>query len=478
MPLRKSKQSQDARGKVISLVRKSHDLVEAKYLFDIWETRFFLTLISKISHRDSQGETYRIYFRDIKQAFDIRSNQSYDLLRTAALGLADKSVYVRRQGEEGTKRGRKLRLIRFVDFLEKDQDPGVVTTERHEYVDVSIDKDLYPYLLAIRKNFDPQLHRYTSYDLFFVRKLRPYGVRMYELLKQFEFRGERTLDVDEIRTMFELENQYKKFSHFYTKVIESSVNDINQHSDLCIPKVERIKRGRKIVALRFTILSKTEAEIEALRGDEPDALPSPTDEDPLEVQVRRYRDTVIDKFAVSERAFRKLLQEGFADEQIERAIQLTHRTNYQKRIKSSRAAFFVAALRNGFTDERAERERELRERAAELERSKQELKQLRTERAQLVLAGIRKLTEDAPEVVAEALEAIRDNAIYASLLQTKEETLERPISVQDFREDAELYRIMMATITDQNQAYLDNHTFATDERIAALRNHIKTLKAT
>jgi len=105
----------------IKVVIKDNQLVEAKYMFNIWETRFFLTLITMINKEDEEDKVYRIWFKDIKKNFKINSNKSYDLLREAAISLADKSVDIPTIGEEGYKRNTKRRLLQFVDYLERGQ---------------------------------------------------------------------------------------------------------------------------------------------------------------------------------------------------------------------------------------------------------------------------------------------------------------------------------------------------------------------
>jgi hypothetical protein len=47
------------------LVRKSNDLIEARYKFDLWETRFFLSVLAKVRKDDDDFSVYRITFKDV-----------------------------------------------------------------------------------------------------------------------------------------------------------------------------------------------------------------------------------------------------------------------------------------------------------------------------------------------------------------------------------------------------------------------------
>ena len=69
------------------LVRKSNDLIEARYKFDLWETRFFLSVLAKVRKDDDDFSVYRIAFKDVATMFGLKSHRSYDLLREGAKKL-------------------------------------------------------------------------------------------------------------------------------------------------------------------------------------------------------------------------------------------------------------------------------------------------------------------------------------------------------------------------------------------------------
>jgi len=88
------KKLQKKRGDTIKLIVKSNELVDARYMFDAWETRFFHALVAMINKNDDDDKTYRIWFKDVKKLFNLKSNQSYSLLREAARSLNRKPVYI------------------------------------------------------------------------------------------------------------------------------------------------------------------------------------------------------------------------------------------------------------------------------------------------------------------------------------------------------------------------------------------------
>ena len=131
--IKRKTQTKLERRDTIKLIVKSNDLVEAKYMFNTWETRFFHTLVSMINKNDDEDMVYRVWFKEIKEFFDIKSNKSYDLLREAAKSLNRKSVYIGWMNDKYL-RGREYNLFEFVDYLEEGQTGEDINNQ--EYVDV------------------------------------------------------------------------------------------------------------------------------------------------------------------------------------------------------------------------------------------------------------------------------------------------------------------------------------------------------
>ena len=78
--------------KAIVLIKKSNNLVESRYKFDIWETRFFLSILAQIRKDETDLRTYRIWYKDIIKTFGLNSGDAYASLREAAKSLIRKPV--------------------------------------------------------------------------------------------------------------------------------------------------------------------------------------------------------------------------------------------------------------------------------------------------------------------------------------------------------------------------------------------------
>jgi plasmid replication initiation protein len=362
-------------GKAIVLIKKSNNLVESRYKFDIWETRFFLSILAQIRRDETDLGVYRIWYKDLIKTFDLKSGDSYSLLREAAKGLLKKPFQINYE-VAGVKRTQEHVLLKNIDYMEGGQGRA----ENHEYIDVMVNSDMKPLLLQLQKNF-------TAYDLRNVTKLGVYGVRMYELLKQYETIGTRTLTIEEMKKMFQVEEQYKFYADFYRWVVKPSEEEINKHTDLLIYDIEKLKDGRKVTTLRFKFRKKTDAELAKMRGSSytntllaatqeaeyediteiavtipelPKILETLNSEmtqdfekeepssDSQESLVVELSPIVVTKFGVSLKMFITLV-EKYTEGEIRKAMQITEKKMLSGKLENA-AGFFVEALRGQYQD--------------------------------------------------------------------------------------------------------------------------------
>lgn len=430
----------------IALIKKSNQLIEARYKFDVWETRFFLAVLAQIRREDADLEVYRIWYRDVVRAFGLKSNQSYGLLREAAKRLMQKSFFVNYE-KDGVEREVQYHILRKIDYLKEGEEGK--GTENQEFVDVTVEQEMRPLLLQLQRNF-------TAYDLRNVRKLGAYPVRVYELLKQYENIGERTIQVDEMKRMFELTTEYPRFPNFFQKVIKPAVREVNLHTDLVIPSIEQVKEGKRVVALRFVIQRKDaetlgklweksqppakSARILPVMPPEPPRTEMPAPQAEKDRLFLLFQATVVSEFGVSPSVFLQALDKGVGEEQIRKAVRVTERAQKDGRLKNP-SGFFIEALRQDYTDrkeEHAQKAAAERRRKAELHALSQQLEILRDEAAMFVNAKIRELTSEKPDLTDEAIAALRQNPMAQTFIAQKEETLRRPLDVEDFRQDRTL----------------------------------------
>jgi len=428
------------KNKGITLIKKSNELIEARYKFDIWETRMFLSVLAQIHREDEAFKTYRIWYTEVIKTFGLRSNQSYELLRSAARELMKKTFKVSNQ-DSGFNRETEYHIIRSVNYLAEGEE-GKKGVENQEYVDITVDPEMRPLLLQLQKNF-------TAYDLRNVSRLGAYHLRIYELLKQYESIGERTLYVEEIKTMMELSSEYPHFGNFYQRIISPAVTDINASTDLFVIEVNKIREGRKYVALHFRFRTKTREEMDAVRGIMPQGNLFPpaigrarheaaSSKDDL---FKEFSELVIGTWGVSPLTFAKLL-EDHDEARVRQGVRVTERARRQKKADSP-AGFFVEAVRRGFTDDVEVREQT---RARQQERA-QALGRLQEEYEAGLMRRIGELTSQDKSITERAIEEVCGLSHYQSYL------LEKGIASDDldaFRKDDLLRLAVMNAIVAGN----------------------------
>lgn len=480
----------------IALIKKSNDLIEARYKFDIWETRFFLSVLSKIHKDDDEFETYRIHYKDIIKTFGLKPTSSYELLRTAAKSLMDKKVTVDYE-ENGHKREKIYHLIRHIDLL-KEGRAGAEDLEQQEYVDVVVESQMRPLLLHLQRNF-------TAYDLRNVVNLGVYPVRVYELLKQYERIGKRTLYIEQMKTMFNLTEEYPKFANFYQKIVAPAINEINKYTDLKVLRVDKVKDSKKVVALEFFFECKASEEVKMLYEDSTkeqkrnltlfdyweeqeefeekptssraDAMEEEAVSSPQSAQDKifiHYQKIVVSDFGVSPTVFLNEISDK-TEAQVQQAVRVTQRAVAEQKAKNS-AAFFIDALRKGFTDPTEIKKQKQQEKQAIQQHNaaiQAKIAEIEDIKIQAIKNKVRAITTVHPEITNDAINSINSEKSYQKMLEVKKAVLQRDLSIEDFREDEVLRSAVITEIVKMHHKAFESIFTEYDAAITGLKKQLK-----
>ena len=391
--------------KGIALIKKSNDLIDAKYKFNLWEMRIFLSILAKIHKDDQDFAAYKIWYKDVIKDFGLKSAESYNYLREAGNSMLEQKLYTHYLSD-GVKRDVTYNIFGKVDTLSKEGQSVLTDFSKQGYIEITVHPDMKPFLLQLQKNF-------TAYDMRYVLKLGVYSLRIYELLKQYETFKNRKIDVDEMKEMFTLKTEYPLFANFYQRIVDPGVREINEYSDIYIERVEKVKEGRKVTALHFFFRPKTAAELVVVLKNigivvEPMTLFNTAQNefqmpnfqnDSIEVidaeiikeepknelqdeLFLRYNSIVVQQFGVSPSVF--FSEVGKYDtETIEKAIRVTQQTAKEGKVKNL-SGFFIEALRKGYTNQAEEKAIVKAARATEVLKQKVQRAQLEEDLAHLV----------------------------------------------------------------------------------------------
>lgn len=463
----------ETKKKSITLIKKSNDLIEARYMFDIWETRFFLSVLSQIHRDDTEFKVYRIRYKDVIKTFGLKSNSSYDYLRQAAKSLMDRKVAVSYE-VDGVHRETLYHIIRKVDYMKEGEEGKRV--ENQEYIDVSVETEMKPFLLQLQKNF-------TAYELQNVVRLGVYPIRIYELLKQFESIGKRKLTIEQIKKMLELTHEYPRFSNFYQKIIKPAVDEINKFTDLKILDVIKIKEDRNVTALQFIFTRKSAEEIAIAHSIESrkmalNLFSTLEDEDIFDeiievedvVDIDRlfldYQQRVVGNFGVTPSIFLQALDGKTADD-IEKAIRVTEKAQKDGNVKNL-AGFFIEALRQNFTNEKEEKAKAKNDNKQKILTLENQIAELNEQRERLINDKIRNLTALQPTLTQEMIDKIEQNPYLRIFLENKRNKIGKALNIDDYRQDSELRTLVKQGFFDEFKTEFRELTKEIDAQISLL----------
>jgi plasmid replication initiation protein/uncharacterized protein YnzC (UPF0291/DUF896 family) len=449
------------------IIKKSNQLIEARYKFDVWESRMFLSVLANIRKEDVDFKTYRIWYRDIIKIFGLKSNQSYALLREAAKNLMQKNFYIT-SSENGFERETAYHIIRSVNYLKEGQIGSGV--EQQEYIDITVEPEMKPLLLQLQQNF-------TAYNIQNVAKLGSSALRLYELLKQYEFLGERTMDISYMKHILEMETEYALFADFYKWFITPALRDINLYSDLEVGEPEKIKQGKKIMSLKF-IIRKKKAANKPLLADVEEIELTPTLAATNEQQfdlIKQYFDRLNEWWGIQKEELQKRV-EGKSPKDIETAIEFT-----KIRIKTGKAnnpaGVFLDALFKGYkSPEQIQEEKKQQKILAEKEKKVQlqalieTYNQLLESYAQKVNDTIREITQADPSATDIVIEKIK--TLFRSMGDRRVEGK----TLEEFRKDEYLRSLVMREIMIQYPERFEKvHGFYNSE-IELVKNKITEIE--
>jgi plasmid replication initiation protein len=233
------------------LVVKDNALINASYNLEVTEQR--LILLAIINAREThQGITsdskLEIHANDYASQFHVTKEAAYKALKTAVNNLFERQFSFK----EETKKGIGIVRSRWVSRIKYIDDSAIL--------EITFAPDVVPLITRLEKHF-------TSYQIQQVTQLTgKYAIRLYELLIAWREVGKvPQIELSEFRVKLGVEDdEYKAMNHFKSRVLEPSIKQINQHTDIIV-SYEQHKRGRTITGFSFKFKQKSQPKIEVKR---------------------------------------------------------------------------------------------------------------------------------------------------------------------------------------------------------------------
>ncbi len=224
------------------MVYKSNALVEAAYRLSVQEQRILLACISQVRRDEAVTDEvlYSVRAADLAKLSGTAVEAAYSELKTAALRLKRREV---RLTQEPNGKGKKPKVM-ITGWVQT-----IFYIEGEGRVELRFTKDMLPYLTELTRQF-------TKYALADVAKMdSAYGIRLYELLMQWDSQGQREIEIEQLREWLQLEGRYPSIKDFKLRVLGPAVAQINEHSPLQVAWAQR-KTGRRVSHLLFTFSPK------------------------------------------------------------------------------------------------------------------------------------------------------------------------------------------------------------------------------
>ena len=232
------------------LVVKDNALINASYNLELTEQR--LIMLAIINARESgQGITadskLEIHASDYAKLFNVSIDASYKALREAVNNLFNRqfsyTAEYKRTGKTGIVRSRWVSRIFYVDDL--------------ALLEITFAPDVVPLVTRLEEHF-------TSYQAKQVAHLTSkYATRLYELLIAWREVGKvPQIEIGEFRNRLGLlDDEYTAMHNFKKRVLEPSIQQINEHTDITVA-YEQHKKGRLISGFSFRLKQKQQPKIE------------------------------------------------------------------------------------------------------------------------------------------------------------------------------------------------------------------------
>ena len=229
------------------LVVKDNALINASYNLELTEQRLIMLAIMNAresGHGITADSKLEIHASDYAKLFNVSIDASYKALREALNNLFNRqfsyTAEYKKTGKVGIVRSRWVSRIFYVDDL--------------ALLEITFAPDVVPLITRLEEHF-------TSYQAKQVAHLTSkYATRLYELLISWREVGKvPQIEIGEFRNRLGLlDDEYTAMHNFKKRVLEPSIQQINEHTDITVT-YEQHKKGRVISGFSFKLKQKQQA---------------------------------------------------------------------------------------------------------------------------------------------------------------------------------------------------------------------------
>lgn len=231
-----------------TIVKANALIQKSRYSLSLLQNKIVNYVISQISSYDEDFKFIDFSIPDFCRlcGMDETSGKNYKNIKTAIKGIADKSVWV--EMDDGTET-----ILRWIEKPYINRHSGTIR--------IKLDEDMKPYLLQQKRGF-------TMWEALwgYVYECK-YTERLYQYICSIHYHKTEvyvsTITLDELRVRVDAEN-YSTYQSLKSRVLIPAMKEINEMTDKYL-RIDPIKKGRAVDAIRLTIMSKSPEELEETR---------------------------------------------------------------------------------------------------------------------------------------------------------------------------------------------------------------------
>lgn len=403
------------------MVKKSNELVTARFSFSVMEMRLFTMIVSLIDDRDEDFKQYKIPIKNLINMYEIKSKTIYAEIVTLSTSMLNKIITI--------------------PIKENDIDKEIKTTLVSSFkyavdgsgmLEINFNPVLKPFLLQLKS-------RFLLYDIKNILKISSWNsIRMYELLKSYEWIWKRIFEVEELKQILCVEDKYSKYSNFKKKILLKAQEDLVKHTDIRFTFEEISETSRRVEKIAFTICRNKKGVVETHEIEEGSLNNGNSPE-----KVSWYDEIRV--FGVSKATIESQIIWNYEDEFIEQTLKYC-KNHFKTNIVKQKWGFFLKALKEGYykeeINEQATKKVKKAQAKVQQQSEEQQAEQLRLEREQkLKILREEFLTPEFTESVVEELQ--QNNTFMYKLVEKdyKEGTINKYLQTAlDIRLEKEFWR--------------------------------------
>lgn len=222
------------------IIRKGNELVQAKRSthLTVRENKLVSFMVAQISPWDNDFKEYCFPFAEFVEYFGITDKNALKEYEKIAHGIMGKPFLI-----DDRERQERFTCCWLAE---------AAYDKKERMFKYRFTPRLKPYLIQLKRY-------YTKYEMANLINLdHVHSQVMFELIKQYENLGERTIRLDDLRDTLGLGSaelpgaKYPAYANLKDKVINPTLEEINQYTNIQVV-LEEVKTGRKVVSLKFKI---------------------------------------------------------------------------------------------------------------------------------------------------------------------------------------------------------------------------------